>query len=266
MNRQNERKLILIVDDDKQLNDSIAEFLKESCFDVISETDPERATRLARHLLVDLVILDLQMPQLDGIEVLKMLREQQPNLKAVILTGHIASYEPRLKHCKIDRILSKPPDTAKLLETVRGLTETIAHESTGLSQAPIPTAKILIVDDETECCEIVSDFLRVFPGAKFDVASALTPLEGIEKVSYFEPDFLIVDWKLPMMSGGELLERIQTMEDWGPKQIFVITGSTLTSQERSRLPAGTVIFQKPFGLEKLADLIYKRCLDLGLTG
>src|SRR3989338_11293055 len=107
MNKQLNRKLILLVDDDSTIGEAISDFLKESCFDVIVETEPERAVRLARHMLVDPLILDLQMPKLDGIEVLRLLREQQPKLKVIILTGHIAEFEPRLKNVKVDRIMPK---------------------------------------------------------------------------------------------------------------------------------------------------------------
>src|SRR3989338_9038113 len=128
MNKNLNRKLIMIVDDDASIGEAISDFLKESCFDVIVETDPERAVRLARHMLVDLLILDLQMPKLDGIEVLRLLREQQPKLKVIILSGKMAEFEPRLKNVKVDRIMAKPPDTEQLLKVIDELAETIAYE------------------------------------------------------------------------------------------------------------------------------------------
>ena len=265
MQNESKRKLILLIDDDPTIGEAISEFLKESCFDVIVETDPERAARLARHLLVDLLILDLQMPKLDGIEVLKLLREQQPKLKVIVLTGHMTEFEPRLKQVKADRIMEKPPKTEQLLKTIDELTETIAYQPEFGAADLTPKAKILIVDDEVEYCEIVTDFLRSYPRAKYEVEYALTGLEGIEKASFFEPDFLLVDWKMPHMRGDEFLQRVSAIEDWGPKQIFVVSGVNLTPEEKEQLPAGTVYFQKPFDLEKLSDLIYTRCLDLGLV-
>ncbi len=265
MNKETNRKLILLVDDDASIGEAISEFLKESCFDVIVETDAEKAVRLARHLLVDLLILDLQMPKLDGLEVLRLLREQQPKLKVIVLTGRMAEFEPRLKNIKIDRIMAKPPDTKQLLEVIDELTETIAFEPEFSEGTLVPKTKILIVDDEQEYCEIVSDFLRTYPKAKFEVECALSGLEGLEKASFFEPDFLLMDWKMPHMRGNEFLSKIANIEDWAPKQIFVISGSALTADDRKILPPGAVFFQKPFDMEQLCDLISKRCLDLGLV-
>jgi len=265
MNRQINRKLILVVDDDVALGEAISDFLKETCFDVIVETNPERAVRLARHTLVDLLILDLQMPKLNGVEVLRLLRELQPKLKVIILTGRITEFELQLKNAKVDRIMTKPPNTDQLLRAINDLTETISFQPDFPEQKLTPKAKILIVDDEIEYCEIVSDFFHTYPKAKFEVEFALNGLEGLEKASFFEPDFLLMDWKMPQMDGGEFLKRITAIEDWAPKQFFVISGANLTAEEKSIFPHGTVFFQKPFDLEKLCDLIHTRCLDLGLV-
>jgi len=266
MTEEAKRKLILLVDDDPSVIDAVSGFLRESSFDVIAETDSEKAVRLARHMLVDLLILDLQMPKLDGVELLKQLRKQQPHLKAIILTGQLPQYEDRLKGVKIDRIIAKPPSTDKLLKAVADLTEKIAFEPDFDQEKSVtPKAKILIVDDEIEYCEIVSDFFRSYPKALFEVEYALSGLEAIEKASFMEPDFVLLDWKMPMMSGTELFGKLQAIEDWAAKQYFIISASQVPASEMKLLPPDTPFFMKPFDLEKVADLLYKRCLDLGLV-
>ena len=265
MSKLNKRKLILLIDDDAGISEAVSSFLKESCFDVIAETDPEKAVRLARHLIVDLVILDLQMPKLDGLEVLDLLREQQPNLKVIILSGKLAQYESKLRNIRADRLLSKPPDTQELLRAIDEITETIAYEPEFSESGLKPKAKILVIDDEVEYCEIVTDFLSAYSNAKFEVEYALSGLEGIEKASFFEPDFVMMDWKMPQMRGDELLQKLSAVEGWAPKQIFVISGSKLTPEDRKSCPPGTIFSNKPFDLEEFCELVSKRCLDLGLT-
>ena len=265
MSKETKRKLILLVDDDTAIGEAISDFLKESCFDVIMETDPQKAVRLARHMLVDLLILDLQMPKLNGVEVLKLVREHQPKVKVIVLSGHMAEFDPQLKGVKVERIMQKPPDTKQLLNAIDELTESIAFEPEFQDSEMMPSAKILIVDDEIEYCEIVSDFLRSYPKAKFEVEFAQTGLEGLEKASFFEPDFVLMDWKMPLMKGDEFVRKLSAIEDWGPKQIFVISANNLSPKDVATLPQGTVFFRKPFDLEQLCDLLYKRCLDLGLV-
>lgn len=266
MSSDTKRKLILLVDDDISIGEAISDFLKESCFDVIVETNPEKAVRLARHMLVDLLILDLHMPKLNGVEVLKLVREHQPKVKVIVLSGHMAEFDPQLKSVKVDRIMQKPPNTAQLLSAIDELTDAIAYEPEVMEENSKPSAKILIVDDEIEYCEIASDFLRNYPKAKFEVEFALTGLEGLEKAAFFEPDFVLMDWKMPHMRGDEFIQKLASIEDWGPKQIFVVSANDLSQKDISILPPGTVFFRKPFDFEQLSDLLYKRCLDLGLVG
>lgn len=230
------RKLILLIDDDPSLSEAISSFLKESCFDVIAETNPEKAARLARHLVVDLVILDLQMPKLDGIQVLSLLRDQQPNLKAIILSGKLAEFEPKLRNIRADRLLSKPPDTEELLRVIDEITDTIAYEPEFSEDTVKPKAKILIVDDEVEYCEIIADFLRAYPKAKFEVEYALSGLEGLEKAGFLEPDFVILDWKMPQMRGDEFYNKLAALDGWNPKQIFVVSGSPLSPEDKKSFP------------------------------
>lgn len=259
------RKLILLVDDDPSLNEAIAGFLKESCFDVISETNPEKAVRLARHLVVDLVILDLQMPKLDGLQVLSLLREQQPHLKIIVLSGKLTQYEPKLRNIRADRLLSKPPDTDELLRAIGEITETIAYEPEFTEDLPKPKAKILIVDDDEEYCAIIADFLRAYPKAKFEVEYALSGLEGLEKAGFLEPEFVILDWKMPQMRGDEFYKKVSELDGWNPKQLFVVSGAPLSPEDKKSFPAGTIFSPKPFDLEEFCELVSKRCLDLGLT-
>ena len=265
MENQTRRKLILLIDDDRAIGEAVGNFLKESCFDVVAESDPEKAVRLARHLLVDLLILDLQMPKLDGIEVLRLLREKQPHLKVIILTGHMPQYQSRLQQAKIDRILVKPPKTDDLLQAIDELTDTIAFEPEFASSELTPKAKILLVDDEREYCEMVGDFLRAYPKARFDVQTALSGTEGLEKAALFEPDFVLMDWKMPIMQGDEFISRLKAIEGWTPRQILVISSAALSADQIQLLPPDTIHISKPFNPEALCNLLSKRCFDLGLT-
>lgn len=259
------RKLILLIDDDPGINEAISSFLKESCFDVIAETNPEKAVRLARHLVVDLVILDLQMPRLDGIQVLSLLREQQPNLKVIILSGKLPQFEPKLRNIRADRMLSKPPDTDELIRVIDEITETIAYEPEFSETVTKPKAKILIIDHEAEYCEVVSNFLASYSKAKFEAQYALTGLEGIEKAGFFEPDFVVLDWKMPHMRADELYQKLAGLDGWNPKQVFVVSATPLSPEDKKSFPPGTIFGSKPFDLEEFCELVSKRCLDLGLT-
>jgi len=83
------KKKILIVEDDKSLRTLMEEVLKKEEFNVLTEEDGMKGLKTAREELPDLILLDLEMPGMKGLEVLKELRnyEKTRNIKVIILTN-----------------------------------------------------------------------------------------------------------------------------------------------------------------------------------
>ena len=80
---------LLLVDDHKLLRQGLRRAVEEAGFDVIGEAgDGEEAVRLAVQLRPDLVLMDVTMPVLDGIEATRRLRHSAPEARVVILTMH----------------------------------------------------------------------------------------------------------------------------------------------------------------------------------
>lgn len=79
---ENARKKILVVDDESDVADLVAYHLKSKGYVVETVNDPNRSIGAARSFMPDLVILDVMMPDLNGIQICRMLRAD-PKLKAV---------------------------------------------------------------------------------------------------------------------------------------------------------------------------------------
>jgi two-component system response regulator DegU len=80
---------LLLVDDHKLLRQGLRRAVEEAGFDVVGEAgDGEEAVRLAIELQPDLVLMDVTMPVLDGIEATRRLRNSCPEARVVILTMH----------------------------------------------------------------------------------------------------------------------------------------------------------------------------------
>ena len=78
---------LLLVDDHKLLRQGLRRAVEEAGFDVVGEAgDGEEAVRLAVELRPDLVLMDVTMPVLDGIEATRRLRQSAPEARVVILT------------------------------------------------------------------------------------------------------------------------------------------------------------------------------------
>jgi DNA-binding NarL/FixJ family response regulator len=80
---------LLLVDDHKLLRQGLRRAVEEAGFDVVGEAgDGEEAVRMAVELRPDLVLMDVTMPVLDGIEATRRLRHSAPEARVVILTMH----------------------------------------------------------------------------------------------------------------------------------------------------------------------------------
>ncbi len=114
---------ILIVDNDTLLIKVLADFLsKDSRFNVLTALNGKEALEIVEKHKVELVITDLKMPVMDGIELLSTLQKDIPNIKAIILTAHsnIDSYIETME-LGAHEYLNKPVDLHLLKEVINKL-------------------------------------------------------------------------------------------------------------------------------------------------
>lgn len=120
---------ILIVDDDFELRSELKDFLQG--FEVVEAPDGEGALRLLKRANeIGLVILDVMMPGVNGIDVLNEIKRTDPSLRVVILTGH-SSKDVAIEALKghADDYLEKPVDPRRLEEIVEKLLENTGNKT-----------------------------------------------------------------------------------------------------------------------------------------
>lgn len=79
---------ILIVDDEETIRFSIKEFLSGSGYDVVVAGTSEQALEKINEFLPDLVLLDLRLPNMGGIELLEKVKTKDPNALIIVMTGY----------------------------------------------------------------------------------------------------------------------------------------------------------------------------------
>ncbi|SDN95403.1 Response regulator receiver domain-containing protein [Desulfonauticus submarinus] len=113
---------ILIVDDEKDYLSALAERLELRGYLCLKSINGEQAIKIIKEKKPDLVLLDLKMPGISGIEVLKWIYENHPNLPVFIITGHGSTKEKELcLELGAKEYLNKPVDFQKLLQKIREL-------------------------------------------------------------------------------------------------------------------------------------------------
>ena len=113
-------KRVLIVDDEESVRSSLEKLLAFEKYTTFSAADGESALEKVAGERIDLVLLDIKMPGMDGIEVLQRIKETRSDLPVVIISGHgtISTAVEATKLGAFD-FLEKPIDMDRLLLTVR---------------------------------------------------------------------------------------------------------------------------------------------------
>jgi DNA-binding NtrC family response regulator len=110
---------VLLVDDEKQFLDALSQRLETRGLKVNAVTSGEAAIEQAKDKHFDAIIVDLAMPGIDGIETLKRIKKDRPDLEIIMLTGQ-ATVKSGVEAMKLgaEDFLEKPVDLKVLLEKI----------------------------------------------------------------------------------------------------------------------------------------------------
>ncbi|HKZ16897.1 MAG TPA: sigma-54 dependent transcriptional regulator, partial [Geobacteraceae bacterium] len=125
---------ILVVDDEESIRTSLAGILEDEDFSISFAHDGIMALDMVRKNMPDLVLLDIWMPRMDGIETLQKIKEFNPSLTVIMMSGH-GTIETAVKSTKMGAydFIEKPLSLEKLLVTVRnalGMRRLLAENDT----------------------------------------------------------------------------------------------------------------------------------------
>jgi DNA-binding NtrC family response regulator len=111
---------VLLVDDEQDLLDAMAERMRVRGMEVSTTTSAWDALRKTEEGVYDAIVIDLMMPEMDGMAVLKAIKQKKPDLQVILLTGH-ATVEKSREAIQLGAmdLMEKPPDLMELTEKIR---------------------------------------------------------------------------------------------------------------------------------------------------
>ena len=129
---------ILIVDDEEDFRDTLVNRLIKREIDASGAESGEKALELVRKFDYDVIILDIRMPGMDGIETLRQVKSIKPLVEVILLTGH-ATIESGVEGMKLGAFdyVIKPADLDSLMEKIN-----LAYEKKALHDKKIYEATI----------------------------------------------------------------------------------------------------------------------------
>ncbi len=234
------RSRILLVEDNPVNRKVALMMLKKLGYAADSVGNGKEALETLRNIRYDLVLMDCQMPEMDGFEAAGMIREEEQTrpdrrrLPIIAMTAHaLKGDRERCLAAGMDDYIPKPvklEDLAAALERWRG-------------PAPDDSRRtVLIVDDDREVAAACG---RVLGEKGYRVISAYDGNTGRAAIERSAPDLLLLDLDLPGLSGPELLRIIRDKKLHFPIVIITAYGDSALMNEALAYAPFTVI-RKPF--------------------
>lgn len=235
-------KVILILEDDPVFAATLLDFVREKKYKGIIASQGNTGLSFARHYRPDAIILDMNLPVMDGEEVLRHLKNA-PELRHIpvqIISGY--DYKKHGLELGAFDFIQKPVDKDQLQQVFNRIEDFIRKK----------LKKLLVVEDNEQQNKAIRELIGngdVKSYAAFSGAEA----HSMMKAEHF--DCVIVDLGLPDMSGFELLDTIKADEQLRKIPLIVYTGKNISKEEHARLmkSANTVVLKTADSKERLLD-------------
>jgi len=239
---------IIIVEDDPMISEIYQKKFSESDFEVLVADSGEQALELVKKNEVDLILLDLIMPKMDGFEVIKNIRSGNYNQKAKIIVfsnlsqkedqdkaiklgadGFIikSDYTPSALIDEVKRIFNQCREEEKNKNKEKGKVEEDKEKKVSDKEEvtivkPKTAKRVLLIEDEDVFVEM---FTKKLTEDGYVVESAKNGAWGLKEAlnKYF--DILIVDIVMPAMNGDEIVATLKQNEKTKNIPIIVLSAS-----------------------------------------
>ncbi len=123
---------ILVVDDELEIVRVVRSYLERAGYQVVTATNGREALFVARHERPALVVLDLQMPEMDGLEFTRRLRAEQPDVAIIMLTARVEEMDRVLGlELGADDYVTKPFSPRELVARVRAVLRRLERPVSG---------------------------------------------------------------------------------------------------------------------------------------
>ncbi len=139
-------KKVLIVDDEVTLTKFVSLALSEMGYETVVANSGRDALKAIREKYFDMILLDLNMPEIDGIHVAKVSKECRPETKIIVVTGRKEEYRDQLKTIQVDEVIQKPVMLNELTKRVQGILGATPVLPRPIATSGTPKARILYLD------------------------------------------------------------------------------------------------------------------------
>mgnify|MGYP000853117219 CR=1 FL=1 len=232
---------ILFVDDEERILRSLAMQFRRQ-YEVLTESDPQRALERLKSEKVDIIVSDQRMPQMSGAELLEKASAIVPHSLRILLTGYsdLDAAVDALNNGGIFRYLTKPWDPQEMAFTLRQAAEIAARQlpaeprDDGAAAQPL---NVLLLDDDAQTLSSVAGFCDA--GGHRLLRARNLP-EALHQLNTESVDLLISDLRL---AGEDTAPLLKTLAQAHPRLLSLVVTPFRDTQSLLRLINEAQIFR-----------------------
>ncbi|MBZ0200977.1 MAG: response regulator [Ignavibacteriaceae bacterium] len=250
---------ILIVDDDVPTLNLVKEAVLQAGYNAIADSRSARVAEVIETMNLDLAIIDLDMPEVNGFELIKKIKSQPKfaKLPIIIYTGK-ENYAEEIK--KIDGLFADL--LHKSSSNIEDLADTITQMINRYDEPSTPeeikeekgTIKILLVEDYKHSQIIVTRLLKKNNFESIVVVE--NGLEALEQAKIQKYDLILMDMQMPVMNGFESTEKIRLLPEYKETPIIALTAFAMKGDREKCLQAGaTDYIPKPIDSQEFIEKV-----------
>lgn len=238
---------ILLVDDNEEFLDSTKDVLEEEDYRVVTAAGGEEAIRQVENSDFDVILMDIKMPGLNGVDAFVEMKRRKPGVKVVMCTAYIVeSLIRRALEEGAYAVLNKPFEMELLLKTLEVVAQ---RENCGV---------ILVADRDKQLCAAIQAELS---GLGHRVVVSHDGADALKKAEEYVFDILFLDINLPSVDGLEVHRRIRATQRNVLFTIIIGFAEEMDNavQQQLRKENGLTTLLKPLDAEGLPDLLASMC-------
>lgn len=209
------KKTILVVDDDNA-SSYICETFLSGQYQILSASSGREAVRMVQNGSIDLLLLDIEMPVMDGFAVFDEIRKTLKGVQIPVIFVTGKGDKKTVLKCRskgADGFIVKPLKRDVLLAKVN---EVFSYKDFVKSRK-----KVLVIDDNVDYLRIV----RLYLQETYEVMIINTTRTAIEYLRHNEPDVILIDYYMPLYNGGDILRIIKSGNLAPNAAIILMSGS-----------------------------------------
>jgi len=219
---------ILVVDDHPFTATTLARAISQlgDGIDVISATSGKQALKYASDDTVDVLITDMMMPGMNGLELIEQLQAHPAGrpLHTILMTAYdVPGLKETTRRLKIHNTIIKPVPTERICQIVKEVLDNMGHVNVPVEspQKPHPF-KIMVADDVPDNVNLLSRFVK---NEGYDFIVATNGIEVLQKARLEMPDLILLDVNMPEKDGFTALKELRADPEIRHIPVIILTAA-----------------------------------------